>query len=462
MTFDPIRADIRFGCGLSPRLAPPGSVEDMLARLIAPDQAAARFPIPAFGSLWPEAQALRVSVREYRRTTSDAARKAAKKRVQAKRRLMRAGAARWFGHTLLRRALGPDPLRERLTAFWADHFTAVGRTALTRHAQPAYIEEAIRPHIAGRFADLLKAAVTHPMMLIYLDQHRSIGPTSRAAQGAKQSGRGLNENLARELLELHTLGVGGPYNQDDVRQLAELLTGLSFDAQAGFAFKPNFAEPGVETVLGIPYGGGKPELGDIHAALEGLARHPATARHIARKLAVHFVSDTPDPRLIAAMASRFQETDGDLHAVYAVMLYHPAAWDVTHSNVKPPIDFIGSALRALDIVPRHLPLTHPRRMRNTLLTPLALMGQQWGQTLGPDGWPEMDAEWITPQRLSARLQWAMSVPFLIRRVLPDPRVFVATALGSDAPDTVRFAASAATSRAEGVGLVLASPAFQRM
>ncbi len=465
MSFDPERADIRFGCGLSPSIAPPASVDQMLRGLQAPDRAAQQFPITPFADLLPKAQDYQVAVRAYRRAKragAEAARAAAQAEVRAQRAAMRREATVWFAHTVLRRTRSADPMRERLTAFWADHFTAVGRDAMTRHVQAAYIEEAIRPHVSGRFADLLKSAVTHPMMLIYLDQNTSVGPGSRAARNAKKKKRGLNENLARELLELHTLGVGGPYTQGDVRQLAELLTGLGFDIKDGFGFRPHFAEPGAETVLGKAYGGKKAGLEDIHAVLDDLARHPVTAAHIARKLAVHFISDRPDPALVKAMTARYRDTDGDLHAVYAAMLNHPAAWDFSQRNVKPPIDFVGSALRALDILPKHIPATKERRIRGMLQVPLSLMGQQWGQALGPDGWPEADAEWITPQRLAARLQWAMSVPFLMRRVLPDPRDFVGAALGTTAPEAVRFAASAAESRAEGVGLVLASPAFQRL
>lgn len=460
MRFDPEMAAIRFGCGLSPSLPAPRSADEMLSRLAGPDHAARAFPMPGYEVALDNRRKVRAARRAYKAATVDAERETLKQEMRQARRAAFQDGATWFGQTLLRRALAEDGFRERLAAFWADHFTAAGRSGLMRDAHALYAEEAIRPHVAGRFADMLRAAETHPMMLAYLDQRRSTGPNSRRAarRGEKT---GLNENLAREMLELHTLGVGGPYTQRDVRQLAELLTGLTY-TRRGMRFRPGMAEPGAETVLGRDYGGGKARLEDIFAALDDLARHRATAAHLSRKLAVHFVSDTPDAGLVADMTARFLETDGNLTELYAAMLAHPAAWMAEGGNVKQPMDFVGSALRALDIGPRHMPLDRLGRMRGLFLGPLELMGQSWGRPGGPDGWPEADGAWITPQRLAARLQWAMTVPFRLRGVLPDPRDFVAVALGGRASDAVRFAASAAETRAEGIGLVLASPDFQRM
>ncbi len=460
MRFDPERAAIRFGCGLSPSMPPPASAAAMLALLTGPDRAAERFPVPGFQAAVANHLDRRAARKALRRAGTETERKAARKRVRKIARKARREAAGWLAQTLLRRALAEDGLRERLAAFWADHFTAFERGGPLRHAHVLYAEEAIRPHVAGRFSDMLRAAATHPLMLRYLDQARSMGPGSPAAK--KRPGRGLNENLAREMLELHTLGVAGPYTQADVRELAELLTGLSYDLKGGFRFRPNMAEPGAETVLSVSYGGPRARLDDILSALDDLARHPATAAHIADKLAVHFVSDTPDAGLVAAMTARYLATDGDLAAVCGEMLAHPAAWGDAPGNVKQPMDFVGSALRALDIVPAHLPAGNARKMRRLFDLPLTLMGQPWGQPAGPDGWPERDADWITPQRLAARLGWAMTAPFALMGVLPDPREFVQAALGRSAPEAVRLAAAAAETRAEGVGVVLASPAFQRL
>jgi uncharacterized protein (DUF1800 family) len=461
MPFDSARAEIRFGCGLSPRIAPVRSIEEMIERLNGPDHAAQRFVIPDYDTFKPRIVSYNELKRARRKMKTEQEKRAAAEEIKVLRRAARGEEASWLGQSLLRRALSEDGFRERLVAFWADHFTAASQVGgLMNFAQAPYIEQVIRPNVAGRFPDMLRAVATQPFMLSYLDQHTSIGPGSRIAL-TKRKGKGLNENLAREMFELHTLGVGGPYSQHDVRQLAELLTGLSYDAKMGFRYKTGWAEPGPETVLGVSYGGKTGKLDDVLMAFDDLARHPATAAHLARKLVVHFVSDDPDQALVDHITQQFTETDGDLVAVYTAMLEHPAAWDASKGNVKPPIEFVGSALRALDIVPRQMPVGSLKKMRDTMLTPMALMGQQWARPLGPDGWPEVDAEWITPQRLAARLQWAMTVPVLIRRVLPDPREFVQTALGNTAPQRVRFAASAAENRVEGVGLTLASPAFQR-
>ncbi len=461
MRFESRIAAIRFGCGLSPRIPAPTSAREMIARLAGPDEIAARFPVPAFG-VWVAHDMARRKARKLRRKArSEAQDEAARKAIGKINRAVNAEAARALGHVLLRRALTQDGLRERLAAFWADHFTAFQPNGPMRFAHVSYVEEAIRPHLAGRFADMLSAVATHPLMLRYLDQARSAGPASRAARRNPKIG-GLNENLAREMLELHTLGVDGPYTQRDVRELAELLTGLSYGRNMEFEFRPSLTEPGAEIVLGRSYGGGEPRLEDILAALDDLARHPATARHVARKLAVHFVSDTPDEGLVAAMEAAFAETDGDLSAVYDAMLDHPAAWAPEPRNAKRPIDFVTSALRALDIGPRHLPLDRHKGMRAMFATPLELMGQPWGHPTGPDGFPEADPDWITPQRLAARVNWAMTVPARLLRDLPDPRAFVDIALGGAVPPAVRFAAAAAETRAEGIGVVLAAPAFQRM
>ncbi|MEQ8293954.1 MAG: DUF1800 domain-containing protein [Roseovarius sp.] len=433
----------------------------MLSQLSGRDRAAEAFPVPGFQAAVAHYVAIRAARKAQKAAKTEAElEKKLTARKKVTREMTRDG-SRWFASTMLRRALTEDGFRERLVAFWSDHFTAFEQGGPLRFSHVTYAEEAIRPHVAGRFADLLRASATHPVMLRYLDQARSSGPNSRATEKNEKLG-GLNENLAREMLELHTLGVDGPYTQADVRQLAELLTGLSYRMKTGFEFRPNQAEPGAETVLSVEYGGKKARLEDIYAAFEDLARHPATARHIARKLAVHFVSDRPDEGLVDAMAARYADTDGSLPEVYAAMLEHPAAWADQPGNIKQPVDFIGSSLRALDVVPRAMPAGKYGPMRKMFFTPLQLMGQDWGRPAGPDGWTEQDAEWITPQRLSARLIWSMTVPYELRRALPDPRDFVETALGRRVPEEVRFAARAAETRAEGIGIVLASPAFQRM
>ena len=458
MPFDPVLASARFGTGRSPALPDPESVDAMLDRLAGPDRAAADWPIGDYADIRPhlrDFQRVNRARNEVRGTAEEAI---YEEEDRALRNQGRALAEQTFVHTLLRGVTTEDGFRERLSQFWADHFTVVAKRGVTQHLVTPYVQEAIRPHMTGRFADMLKAVVLHPMMLDYLDQLRSMGPGSHAAQ---RRDRGLNENLAREILELHTLGVDGPYDQRDVREFAELLTGLSYHPRRGFNFRTEFAEPGAETVLGRSYGGGEPRVEDILAALDDIAAHPATARHLAEKLAVHFVADTPDPGLVAAMEARFLETDGDLMAVYAVMLSDPTAWAPEPGKVMPPYAFIRAGLRALDVPVERLTGLDTRGLRRLFLRPLRAMGQPWERPLGPDGWPEQAEAWITPQGMAARINWAFDAPERLVGDLPDPRGFVETALGPAAPDAIVFAAGGAETRAVGIGVVLVSAAFQR-
>jgi uncharacterized protein (DUF1800 family) len=462
MSFDPQLAEIRFGCGLSPRHAPPGSTMAMLDGLTGPDRMAAAFPIEdfdAFRARMRQDKINRVARREAEGTPEY---DAADKVYDEFRKAARIAMAGWAGNHVQRRVQTDTGFRERLVDFWTDHFTAYGKGGILVRAAPTMVEDAIRPHVAGRFEDLLFAAVTHPVMLHYLDQDRSIGPNSplRARAAARgREGLGLNENLAREVLELHTLGVEGPYTQDDVRQLAELFTGLNFNAEKGFIFRPPMAEPGAETVLGNIYGDDERGLDAIRAALSDLAAHPATHRHLAGKLAVHFVSDTPDANLVEDLTAAF--ATGDLMAVYAALLDAPGAWDPVLRNAKPPFGFVTSALRALGAPADLFTGLRESHFRRAIIDPMAAMGQLWLRPAGPDGFPEEDENWFTPQGLSTRIQWAMTAPEALRLPLPDPRGFPDTALGGFATEPVRFAASAAESRSEAIGLVLSSPAFQR-
>ncbi|RLJ59411.1 uncharacterized protein (DUF1800 family) [Litoreibacter meonggei] len=457
MAFTPDIAAIRFGEGLAAKVAPPSSVEDVLEQLSGPDLAAQEFPVTPLADLhgeFAEVRTLQVASRRGRNGPDADELLNAYKRARRKLNFRLQGE---IAPVLSRSITTHQPFRERLTRFWADHFTVVGRNNLTRNAVPAYVEDAIRPHISGRFSDMLKAVMTSPMMLDYLDQNMSVGPNSRAAKGR----RGLNENLARELLELHTLGVGGAYAQSDVRQLAELLTGMTTEISSGFVFRPRIVEPGAEIVLGQSYGGGSPAVDDVMAFLDDVARHPDTVRHISHKLAVHFTSDTPDEGMIADMADAYAATGGELKAVYEVLLRHPFSWESFGQKVKQPIDFIASAMRVLEIPPASLKKLNRSKRSAYLISPLAAMGQQLYRPTGPDGWPEEAEAWVTPQGLAARIQWAMAAPSAFFRGLPDPRDFVGAALGSVADDRVIFAARAAETRREGVGLILASPAFQR-
>lgn len=429
----------------------------MLQGLNGLDQAAERFAIGGFTSVRQRLSRL-VALRQQAAKSSQT--NALKMQIKALRRETTQEGALWYTRSLQRFIHTDTGFRERLVAFWADHFTARGKKPLLAFATAPYVEEAIRPQINGNFADLLIAATLHPLMLHFLDQAGSVGPNSPAAKRSKKL-KGLNENLAREVLELHTLGVDGPYSQTDVRQLAKLFTGLSYSRGLNFRFRPGFAETGTETVLGITYGSDPASLAPIEQSLRDLAVHPATARHIAQKLAVHFVSDTPDPALVQHIEGRFIDTGGDLMAIYDALLNHPSAWKPILSNVKPPADFVASACRALVPAPDQIKALNAVTVRRLFLRPLALMGQSWNRPNGPDGWAEEDTAWVTPQGISARLHWAFNVPQKLRPALPDPRDFVVNALGPFAPQPVQFAANAAESKSDAIGLILAAPAFQR-
>lgn len=381
-------------------------------------------------------------------------RKALLKPIQ--REIMRAGAM-----ALRQRvadALAPNAgFKERLVGFWADHFAVSARkNKASVLLSGAFVEEAIRMNVASNFPKMLKAVVQHPAMLEYLDQNASIGPTSSAGRA---KGKGLNENLARELLELHTLGVNGAYSQKDVRQLAELLTGLTYQKN-GFQYYLRRAEPGSEQVLGRTYGEDGEGLDNILKLLDDLARHPDTARHIAGKLVAHFVSDTPNLTHVKQVADVFFKTEGDFMATYAALLDHPEAWVSLGAKVKRPFDFVISGLRSFGVTGEDIMSMRFKELRQTVAVPLALMGQKFMQPLGPDGWPEDAEYWITPQGLAGRIQWA-NLAVMRYGAWVDPRDYVRRTLHDFATQEVILAATRAEVRREGLVLVLASPEFNR-
>ncbi len=446
-------SEIRFGYGMGPRRGARDAVWHA-ASLTAPDDVAERYPVAAL----PDILRLGRDFRDANRAVQDGDR-GAEARYERARDSLRQSAGRGVRNAFARIVEADSPLRERMTWFWVDHFTAVPGNLLSRAATPSYVDEAIRPHVAGRFSDMLKAVIRHPAMLFSLDQQASVGPSSRFGL---RSGRGLNENLARELLELHTIGVDAAYTQVDVRQTAELLTGLSIDPERGFRFRPPAAEPGAETILGQRYGGdGRARMSDIDAFLEDLAVRPDTARHIAGKLATHFVSDPAPEILVNDLEDVFRETDGDLRALTEALIAHPAATDGPLAKVKTPMDFVASSMVALGARGEDIAGLPARDLMRFVLRPLAAMGQPFLSPPGPDGWPEAAEHWITPQGLATRISWAVAVADQIGRDLPDPRDFLEMALGPVAGDDLRFAVSAAETRPEGIALTLASAEFNR-
>lgn len=443
-------AAFRFGYGLPLPAGAPDGPAGLRAALAGPDLMAERWPGPHLADA--TAQILAIDTAR-RAAKQDVALKAAYTEAnrQAESAFLSAAQA-----TLARALDAPDGLRERLVAFWADHFTVATKNPRDRLMPAALVNDAIRPHLTGRFAHMLRAVTLHPAMLGYLNQNSSIGPNS--PQG-KRGGKGLNENLGRELLELHTLGVGASYSQQDVTQMAKLLTGATFDAQSGFVFRERWAEPGAETVLGVTYPG--TGTAPILAALEDLAQRPETAAHLARKLAVHFVADDPDPGLVAALQAAWQASGGDLTAVYAALLDHPAAWAPLGAKARQPFEFLVAALRALGQGGAEIMAMDEKTLRRIVMNPMQAMGQPWQRAPGPNGWPEAPEAWITPQHLAVRISWAMAMPQKLVSPLPDPRRLVGQVLGDAAGERVVWAAQRAENTRAGVGVILASPEFNR-
>jgi len=440
----------RYGFGLPLAPGAPLTPADMLVGLSGPDHMAARHPI--INQAWLSARTQALTQVKKRMRTDPAVRvefdAIADEVLAATDAAMRA--------TLARAIDAADGFRERLVAFWADHFTVAAFGQQNGASSYTFVEDAIRPHINGPFETLLTAATRHPAMLTFLDQARSVGPNS---PNGLRKGVGLNENLARELLELHSLGIGAAYTQTDVRQLAELLTGLVYDDRRGSYFDVRRAEPGGETVLGKTYDGSDER--PVLQALSDLARHPDTARHIARKLAVHFLSDTPDPSVVDAVAQAWTASNGDLSKIYNAFLTHPAAWAEPAVKARQPIEFIVAGFRALGVTGADVLAMPEKLFKPCVIHALYSMGQRWKAPPGPDGWPEDIGAWITPQGMTRRIAWAMRWPAQLTHTLPHPTDLATRALGDRASPTLLWAAERAENLAEGVGIVLASPEFNK-
>jgi uncharacterized protein (DUF1800 family) len=344
-------------------------------------------------------------------------------------------------------------LAERLVHFWSNHFCVSAVKGPVRAIAGCFEREAIRPHVFSRFADMLQAAQRHPAMLFYLDNAQSFGPHSKAGQNRK---RGLNENLAREILELHTLGVDGGYTQADVTALARILTGWTFAGAKGklgepgtFVFFTNAHEPGNQTLLGKVYPAGGIEQGE--AALADLARHPATARHIARKLARHFVADNPPDSLVAKLEKQFRDTDGDLKAVSVALIDADEAWTAPLSKMRTPEEFMMAALRAIDRMPDD---------PGAILGPLAAMGMPLWQPPGPNGWPDTVDAWASSEGMKSRLDASAAIAARVKDQI-NPSELIDTISGEAATPETRQAIARAESRQQGLAMLFMSPEFQR-
>jgi uncharacterized protein (DUF1800 family) len=340
---------------------------------------------------------------------------------------------------------------ERLVWFWSNHFCVSADKGNVRQICGAYEREVIRANVLGRFSDMLLAAETHPAMLIYLDNARSIGPDSIA--GLRQK-RGLNENLAREILELHTLGVRTVYTQEDVTRFANVITGWTFvpfrqDPVRGgeFEFNPRMHQPGAQTVIGRSYPDAGMQQGrDVLAAL---ARHPATAKHVAAKLARHFVADEPPPALVERLAKRFLATQGDLKEVTKALVAAPEAWEAPRAKLKRPGEWVIGMLRAAGITP---PDIGPVMQAHNLL------GEPLWRPSAPKGFADESAPWLDglAQRLDIANQFARRVG-----AEADPREVFEQALAPLASSETRQAVLRAESRPQALALMFMAPEFQR-
>ncbi|MBC7378642.1 MAG: DUF1800 domain-containing protein [Burkholderiaceae bacterium] len=352
------------------------------------------------------------------------------------------------------------PFVERLVHFWSNHFAVSVDKLLIVGLAGGFEADAIRPNVLGRFEDLLLAVVRHPAMLLYLDQAQSIGPGSPAgqrAQNQQQRGRGLNENLAREILELHTLGVRSGYTQQDVTEFARALTGWTLPgdesgdgAEASFRFIRALHEPGARTVLGRSYADSGEQ--QARAILHDLVTAPATARHIATKLARHFVADDPPPALVQRLADTFARTGGDLTSVYRELVASPEAWLPAQAKFKSPWEWSISSLRAVGR--REMPATQAINLMNQLGQPVWRPGS-------PAGYADQAGTWAAPDALIRRVETAQRLAeqagnTIDARTLA-PRVLPGGVLSEDTAGAIARADSGGTALA----LLLVAPEFLR-
>lgn len=455
----------RFGLG-----ARPGDLDavdsDPRAWLLDQLQGPSRVPdeidrLPHSSKVLVEMQELRRNERAQKRAASDEPAPDIVKKYGriARRNYMEQVSARY------RTATDSDyPFHERLVHFWSNHFAiSVDKQPLPTIAG-LFENEAIRPNVTGKFADLLIAAEQHPAMIIYLDNARSIGPHSQLATRANKRNKdrnlGLNENLAREILELHTLGVDGGYTQKDVTTFAEVITGWSIggmtddgrfsDGRPGtFEFREMIHEPGAKKLLGKRYS--QPDVTQGEAVLRDLAVHPATANFLATKLARHFVADEPPKRLIDELAHTFLETQGDLGSVYEVLVTADEPWREIHAKYKTPHDFVISTFRAFNRVPDDA---------RFLTGALDLMAQTPFRPGSPEGWPDTAEQWGGADGLYKRIEWCNTVARVVGS-RARPLELGDVVLGPAMDTATRKSIARAESEVQGLTLLLASPDFQR-
>ena len=353
------------------------------------------------------------------------------------------------------------PFAERLVQFWSNHFAVSADKGLFTGIAGTLENEAIRPHACGHFADLLRAVEQHPAMILFLDNQASVGPNSRAqrlfARRDPQHRHGINENLARETLELHTLGVNGGYTQADVTSFARVLTGWSVGRlherapalPGAFVFREAMHEPGAQIVLGLRFA--EDGIAQGEAVLDMLARHPSTARFLATKLARHFIADDPPPAAVDRLARAYQDSEGFLPSVYQALVEEQLAWQMPSQKFKTPQDLVFSTLRTLGIEP-----SDP----GDVLPGFEFLGQRTFTPGSPAGWPDTARNWDGPDALMHRVLWATRVGERFEHGL-DPQKLCDQALGRCARPETRSAVAHAATGAQALALLIMSPEFQR-
>jgi len=352
------------------------------------------------------------------------------------------------------------PFVERLVHFWSNHFAVSIDKLAVLGVAGSFEREAIRPHVCGNFAALLLAVEQHPAMLWYLDNQQSIGPNSPLGRRAAQRGRnvGLNENLAREILELHTLGVEAGYSQADVTSFAKVLTGWSLGGGKGglqrglageFVFRRELHEPGAQTLLGRRYAQSDQAQGA--AVLADLAGSAATARHIAAKLVRHFIADDPPAAAVEHVARAFERSRGDLPQVYAALIDCPEGWEAPAVKFKTPQDYVFSLYRGLAL---------PPEWEQPGIAAFEVLGQRQFSPGSPAGWPDRSADWDGASALMKRIELADAVAQKLgdRR---DASELAPQLLGGGLSEATRLTVSHAANSAQALTLLFTAPEFLR-
>ncbi|OLP43827.1 DUF1800 domain-containing protein [Rhizobium oryziradicis] len=506
-------AAIRYGYGLRQGDPEPQDADAMMKQLTDAAQKAPFFPLEGV-------EARRQTVADYfaLRKTIEEKKKAGFADGEVDKALNKDVANRFNADVSARIAqatLSPFGFHERLATFWLNHFTvSADKSTENRLLVPLFEAEAIRPHLGGHFATLLKEVSLHPAMIVFLDQAQSIGPNSKA--GLKRKDGGSNENFAREVMELHTLGAGTGYTQADVRQLSLLLTGITFDRIAVSAgYDVNRAEPGSFNVLGKTYTRSVEPFLNAVAVLEDLAKDERTMRHVSRQLYAHFIAETVDDSAINAMVAAWKQGDGYLPDVYRAMLQSRGAWDQPGQKYKLPFDYVVSTLRAVGVTKDDImgedakplgrivmpvvdmaqsksnesPMMQPQMAdasksasaakppqmadaAKPVPAPKQPLGRQAANvisSLGQPIWRPSDAagfsdksdHWFSASQMSQRIQWVRRLTNQVGGATEDPRQFVKLVLADYARDDTIRVVTQAPNRKSGLMMTLVSPEFNR-